>query len=329
MKQSTHRATGAPAFLSVFESEGKQLEVERKGSGVASFLGSRISPRDRMAREKGARELSATRSSEASTIEIGHLEWAPLSSKAPKSSQAKSCSITRVLVASFLFAAVVLAFFFIDRAQLQAIAEWVEAHRSGPGMVLFFFMCILGVVFVIPGPLLAIISGAVYGKILGSVLVWTSGTIGQSITFFLGRFLLRDCVVDFASNHISKFQIIDTVISREGWKLVLLLRLSPLLPDSLLNYILSVTSIKYFHYAWSSSLAILPWSIVFSYIGSLAHSAAEAAGGGVHMSSGTMIFWIIVSVVILLIMAWYTARISRRALAEALDDKSSIEAYRE
>ncbi|GMH34217.1 hypothetical protein BSKO_02051 [Bryopsis sp. KO-2023] len=276
-----------------------------------------------MARDKNVKELSAHRS-ESSSIEIGHLEWPPLKSKTATS----SCSMTRFLVASLLTCSVVVAFLFVDRSKLQSIAVWLESHRSGSGMAIFFFLCILGVVCVVPGPVMAIIAGALYGKFLGGMLVWTSGTIGQSATFLLGRFLLRDWVVNFASKHISKFQIIDTVISREGWKLVLLLRLSPLLPDSLLNYVLSVTSIKYFHYAWSSSLAILPWSIVFSYVGSLAHSVAEAAGGGVHISSKTMYFWAILSLFFLLIMAWYTARISKRALAEALEDKTTVEAYR-
>lgn len=228
-----------------------------------------------------------------------------------------------------LACSVLVAFLFVDRSKLQQIAMWLESHRSGPGIAIFFCLCIVGVVFVIPGPVMAVIAGALYGKFLGGFLVWTSGTIGQSATFLLGRFLLRDWVVDFASKHIAKFQIIDTVMGREGWKLVLLLRLSPLLPDSLLNYVLSVTSIQYIHYAWSSSLAILPWSIVFSYIGSLAHSVAEAAGGGVQISSKTMIIWVVLSLFFLLLMAWYTARLSKRALAQALEDKSTIEAYRE
>lgn len=251
------------------------------------------------------------------------MEWPSLARRSATQGLGK---FLRFLLLGSLAVSVALVFFFVDRQQLLDIATWLDSHRTGSGMAIFCSLCMLGVIFVIPGPVLAIISGALYGKVLGTILVWTSCSVGQSLTYFLGRFLLRDWVVDFASKYVSRFQTIDTALGKEGWKLVLLLRLSPLIPDSLLNYVLSVTSINYSCYAWSSSLAILPWSIAFAYIGSMAHNVAEAAGGEMHMGYKTMVSWSIVSFAFLFVLAWYAAKISRKALAGALDDKTDPEA---
>ena len=174
----------------------------------------------------------------------------------------------------------------------------------------------------VPGPVLAVFGGALYGKLAGFGVVLLAVVVGQSVAYVIGRFLLRDWVVDFASKRITKFSIVDSVVAREGWKLVLLLRLSPLLPDSLLNYVLAVTAISYGTYVVTSMLAVLPWTIGFVYIGSLAHNVAEAAQNGVQVSSTALAVSMAASVVFLGIFGWFTAKMSRKALAEALDPKS-------
>lgn len=240
--------------------------------------------------------------------------------KKPSSKRSGSLAKIIVLIALAILTGVGLR--HVGAGRVKAVAIWLDSHRSGGGIAIFCALCTLGVVVLIPGPLMAVISGALYGKVFGSLLVWVSCTFGQSITYFLGRFLLREWVVDWASRYMTKFQIIDTVIGKEGWKFVLLLRLSPLIPDSLLNYVLSATSINYLCYQWSSSLAILPWSVVFAYLGSIAQDVADAAEGEVHMTTRGMVSSVILSISSMCVLGWYTARVSRRALSEACDERN-------
>ena len=107
-----------------------------------------------------------------------------------------------------------------------------------------------------------------------------------------------------------------------GWKIILLLRLSPVLPDSVLNYVLAATSISYVSYAISSSVAILPWTIVYAYLGSVATdvSAAASGNGGVHW--GWLTALTILSLILLVVFGYFVTRAVKRTLTEVLDDKS-------
>ncbi|CAD7699216.1 unnamed protein product [Ostreobium quekettii] len=220
-----------------------------------------------------------------------------------------------------LGALILCTFLFLDAEKIEALARWLETHRSPSAIGIFMGIGVAAVVLLVPGPVIAVFGGALYGKVAGFGIVLASVAIGQSVAYVIGRFLLRDWVVEFASRRITRFPLIDSVVAREGWKFVLLLRLSPLLPDSVLNYVLAVTAISYHVYVVTSLVAVVPWTVGFVYVGSLAHNVAEAAHSGVRVSPTTLAVSMAVSVVALGLLGWLAARVSRRALAEALDDK--------
>lgn len=103
---------------------------------------------------------------------------------------------------------------------------------------------------------MAMASGAIFGLVFGAILAWLGSAIGQVIAFLIGRYLLRAIVLDYLSRQFPKWTAIDRAMETEGWKLVTLLRLSPIAPWNVLNYGLSVTSIPLFSYAVASALAV-------------------------------------------------------------------------
>jgi uncharacterized membrane protein YdjX (TVP38/TMEM64 family) len=195
------------------------------------------------------------------------------------------------------------------------------------GFGLFLFLSILAVVVLLPGMLVAVGTGAVYGVWLGFLINWMSTAIGQSLAFLLGRYLLRDLVSSWLVARFSKFSAIEHAIAKEDWKLVVLLRLSPLIPYNVLNYLLSVTSIEFWPYAIASGAAIIPYTFAFVYLGSLSGDLTAAFSGGLFGPDLTQLnsVWVMGSLLMMVITGAFVAAIAKRALRAALsgDDVDS------
>lgn len=122
---------------------------------------------------------------------------------------------------------------YLDAQQLELL---IESLRNAPlaSCLVFTLLFAAAVVLLVPGMLLSIGSGAAFGLMAGSVVAWLGTVLGQVGAFLLGRYLLRDVVVAYLEKRVSHFKSVDASISEDGWKLVLLLRLSPVLPYNLM-----------------------------------------------------------------------------------------------
>ena len=108
----------------------------------------------------------------------------------------------------------------------------------------------------LPAMVMAMASGAIFGIIGGAFLAWIGSSVGQVIAFVIGRYLLRGIVLSYLSVQFPKWTAVDKAMLSDGWKLVILLRLSPIAPWNILNYALSVTSVPLAAYTIASSLAV-------------------------------------------------------------------------
>lgn len=122
---------------------------------------------------------------------------------------------------------------YLDAQQLQLL---IESLKDAPMASMLVFTVLFGaaVVLLVPGMLLSIGSGAAFGVMSGSVVAWLGTVLGQVGAFLLGRYLLRDVVVGYLEKRVPHFKAVDAGISEDGWRLVLLLRLSPVLPYNLM-----------------------------------------------------------------------------------------------
>ena len=130
--------------------------------------------------------------------------------------------------------AIVLAVKFLHvQDLLKSALDWIG--RLGPwGPVIFIGIYIVAAVLFIPGSVLTLGAGAVFGVLLGSVWASISATLGATAAFLVGRYLARDAIARKIERS-EKFAAIDRAVADEGWKVVLLTRLSPLFPYTLLN----------------------------------------------------------------------------------------------
>jgi uncharacterized membrane protein YdjX (TVP38/TMEM64 family) len=201
-------------------------------------------------------------------------------------------------------------------AWLLALIEWIR----GAGLVgaaLYVVAYVAATVVLAPASVLTLGAGFAYGPVYGTLLVTLAANLGAVASFLLGRTALRERVSQRVAGN-PKFAAIDAAVAERGFRLVLLLRLSPLIPFNLLNYALGLTRVRLRDYVLASLLGMVPGTLLYVYLGSLVTSAAQLASGQRPDSGpyGRIFFWggLAATVLATVVMT----RLARRALDSAL-----------
>ena len=156
---------------------------------------------------------------------------------------------------------------------LSLLTPALDVLRTPLGGVLFIPLYALWVTLLLPGVWASMLAGALYGTWWGSVLVFVGACLGAEATFLLGRHWLRDWAQKRLAS-IPKLQAVERGVSREGLKLVLLTRLSPAFPFSLLNLAYGLSDVSLRDYSLGL-LGILPGTVLFCALGALAGDVAR------------------------------------------------------
>jgi uncharacterized membrane protein YdjX (TVP38/TMEM64 family) len=179
----------------------------------------------------------------------------------------------RIALATVVVALVAALLLFDARALLRdALAGIEDLGAWGP--VLFVLIYIVATVLFVPGSALTLGAGALFGVGLGSALVSVGATLGATAAFIVGRYFARDWVAKKIEGNAS-FAAIDRAVAAEGWKIVGLTRLSPAFPFSLLNYAFGLTRVRLRDYVPASWIGMMPGTVMYVYLGSLARAAGE------------------------------------------------------
>ncbi len=145
--------------------------------------------------------------------------------------------------------------------KLGNLQNWIQS--LGPwGPVAFSMLYIGSVIAAIPGTILAFVAGALFGTVVGIIIISFASTVGACITFLIARYFARDAVVRWLSKS-TKFQRLDKLTENHGAIIVAITRLIPIFPFNLLNYGFGLTSVSFKTYAFWSWLCMLPATVVF------------------------------------------------------------------
>ena len=159
------------------------------------------------------------------------------------------------------------------RAQPYSRAEVLAALRSPAGTVAFVPLYALWVTLLLPGVWASMLAGALYGPLWGSVLVFIGACLGAEAAFLIGRHWLRGWA-QRRLQALPRLRAVEQAVSREGLKLVLLTRLSPAFPFSLLNLAYGLSEVSLRDYTLGL-IAILPGTVLFCGLGALAGDVAR------------------------------------------------------
>ena len=218
------------------------------------------------------------------------------------------------LVGVGLAAALIAATFYFNVPSLlhdglNLALDWI-AGLGLWGPIIFAGIYILACICFVPGSVLTLGAGALFGIVKGSVLVSFSATAGATAAFLVGRYLARDWISRKTQSN-PRFNAIDKAIGDEGWKIVGLLRLSPAFPFSLLNYALGLTRVSLRDYLLASWIGMMPGTVMYVYIGSLARADARRTTAAEWVLRGIGLVATVAVTVLL-------TRIARKALARRL-----------
>ena len=205
-------------------------------------------------------------------------------------------------------------FFYVARTaggKLPQFAEWVDGLGFWGPVAYVAGYALLTVSFV-PGSLLTLAAGAVFGLGKGTALAWTGATLGATGSFLIAHYLARRAIEKKVAAN-PKFAAIDNAVEGEGRKIVFLLRLSPLFPFSLLNYALGLTKVKLMDYV-IASLGMIPGTLLYVYSGKIAGDVVNLASeSGPERGVG---YYAVLGVGLLatLVVTTLVTRTARRAL---------------
>ncbi len=218
--------------------------------------------------------------------------------------------------------AVILVTLFIKGDQLSALgpafAIWVDSIGIW-GPFAFAAGYAIATVAMVPGSLLSLVAGAIFGLGTGVATVFIGASVGATLAFLISRYGARSWVEQKLEGY-EKFASIDRAIGDEGLKIVILLRLSPLFPFNLLNYALGLTSVRLREYVFAH-LAMLPATFLYVYYGRLAGAVAEIASNSGTPRDGGYYALLGLGLVATLIVITIVTKISTQVLNGITDDR--------
>jgi len=183
--------------------------------------------------------------------------------------------LIRLLLLFTLISGIGLTIAFRNKLDATAIEQWIEG--AGPAAP-FIFIAIyaLGSVLFLPGSVLTLAGGALFGPVLGTLYNLTGATAGALLAFLTARYLASEWVERKTEGRLK--QIMDGVES-EGWRFVAFVRLVPLFPFNLLNYALGLTRIRLSHYVVASYFCMFPGALAYTYLGYVGREAIKGTEG--------------------------------------------------
>jgi uncharacterized membrane protein YdjX (TVP38/TMEM64 family)/rhodanese-related sulfurtransferase len=234
--------------------------------------------------------------------------------------------VTRGTLARFgLFAALAAAIIAIYpyRSMLDVgVLDRTVRNAGAWGPLLYMGLYAIATVLSLPGAVLTLAAGALFGPVLGAFYALTGATIGASAAFAIARYVASDWVARRAGGRTR--QLIDGV-EKEGWRFVAFVRLVPLFPFNLVNYALGLTRIRILDYALASYVFMLPGAFAYAYLGYAGRAALAGNDGAIR--SGLLALSLLAAVAFLsrLVRRWRGAAAPASAELTASELRSLID----
>ena len=199
-------------------------------------------------------------------------------------------NLLRISILLLLVAGITAAIIYREQFDAAALESWVN-NAGSAGSLLFMLIYAIGTVFFLPGSVLTLAGGALFGPVYGTFYNLTGATIGAMVSFIAARYLAHDWVEKKTGGRMKQLK---QGVEGEGWKFVAFVRLVPLFPFNLLNYALGLTKIKFSHYSIATYIFMLPGAIAYTYLG---YAGREAIAGGDGLIQKIMLAFALLAIV--------------------------------
>lgn len=223
-------------------------------------------------------------------------------------------------LAVMLFGLMLAAMLLPVRDWLAAGILWIDTHQS-LAWAIFILAYALTPVLLIPGTILTLAAGFAFGLPMGVPLVSVGSLLGAVNAFLVGRFFARGWVIQ----HLAKaprFNALNDATRHRGFVIVLLTRLSPLIPFNVLNYVLGLTKVRLKDYCLASWIGMLPANIVYTYTGSVAKDIVAITSGNFERSTADYALFLM-GLAFTIVLILFITRKATRTLKKRLEHCST------
>lgn len=231
--------------------------------------------------------------------------------------------MNKKLIIAVIIIAISVSFIFLPIGEyLEAFITWANENpliSSVAYMVIYIAAC----VFFLPGSIITLAAGFIFGLVHGTILVSISSTIGATIAFIVGRTVAKDWVGGMISKQ-PKFKALDLAIEKKGFLVVFLTRLSPIFPFNFLNYAYGLTSVSLGKYFLASWIGMIPGTILFVYLGSISKNVSDIIQGNIN-SGVTGQVLLVVGLIATVIVTVVVTKIAKKMLKEQLNEQVNPE----
>lgn len=233
-------------------------------------------------------------------------------------------AVKPILALALVIAVLLAAWLLPVDAALGEFLTWIEdAGAWGP--VVLTAAWVPASVFLLPGTLITLGAGFAFGLAIGVLSVSIGSALGAAVTFLLGRTLMRGWVASKLETR-PRLAAIDEAVAQRGFRITLLIRLSPAFPYNLLGYVFGATRVSFRDHFFASWIGMLPATVLYVYIGCAGRHLTEAAAGRAPRQDLLQWFLWGAGFVATVIVTVLVTRIATRAVREALPDPAQASA---
>lgn len=209
----------------------------------------------------------------------------------------------KIILFLFLLIGIILAIINRENFNNENLKNLLENYGFYAPFIFIFIYAIATVLF-LPGLILTILAGALFGPFFGTVYAISGATLGATLAFLNARYISYGKIEKMIEG--SKLEFIKKSVEEEGWKFVAFTRLVPLFPFNLLNYSFGLTKIKLSEYIWSSFLFMIPGTLGYVYLG---FTGTEIVTGGENIIQTILI--LIAILVTVMYLPHYIKKVSK------------------
>lgn len=191
----------------------------------------------------------------------------------PRQAGSRRAGLARAALLLALVAAIGAAIAYRDSFDAGTLEAWMQSS-GGAAPVAFMGIYAVATVLFLPGSVITLAGGALFGPVLGTLYNLTGATLGATLAFLVARYLGGDWIERRAGGRLGQLK---QGVESEGWRFVAFVRLVPLFPFNLLNYALGLTRLRLSHYILASYVCMLPGAVAYTYLG---YAGREAVAGG-------------------------------------------------
>lgn len=200
---------------------------------------------------------------------------------------------------------------------LDAAAGWIAEHPR-LGRALFLAGFVLGTALMVPGSVLTMSGGYLFGLTGGVPLVSLGTALGGTLSYLIGRTVAREWVKEKVAGD-RRIAALDQAIAQRGFVVVMLSRLSLLIPFNVLNYAYGLTRIRVVPYFFATWIGMIPAVVLYVYLGSVAKNVDQLVGGDVETGmAGKTLF--VVGLLAIVAVTWIIHRTATRALRREMGE---------